>query len=174
MKKYQNGFAIFEVLFFVLLAAVLIGGAFYVGKHSSKSKTTSNQTVASQNTAAQSKAGPKVDAPLSKEDQLKNYLLKTCNSSDSAAINAMFANQAAQSVDTDNVKVQGDYAIANVNCTLNDGTQLSTLFAKYSSNNWKLVVTGPTEVSCGFLTTQGFPDQLKAPYCQNQEGSFGG
>lgn len=56
MKKNHKGFAVFEVLFFVLLALVLIGGAYYVGKHqsnksgapSSKAKSNSNSPANTQ------------------------------------------------------------------------------------------------------------------------------
>jgi anionic cell wall polymer biosynthesis LytR-Cps2A-Psr (LCP) family protein len=38
----QDGFAVFEVLFFVLVVAILVGAAYYVGKNHSSVKSSSN------------------------------------------------------------------------------------------------------------------------------------
>ncbi|HET8991850.1 MAG TPA: hypothetical protein VFN31_02345 [Candidatus Saccharimonadales bacterium] len=43
LSKNQKGFAVFEILFFVLLAIILVGAAYYVGKHSHSSSSASNK-----------------------------------------------------------------------------------------------------------------------------------
>jgi hypothetical protein len=49
-RKNVGGFALFEVLFFVLLVAILVGGAYYVGKNHS-TKTANNTSSSSSNSA---------------------------------------------------------------------------------------------------------------------------
>lgn len=57
MNKIRNnmgGFALFEVLFFLLLGVVLIGSAYYVGSnHSKKTKSNTSQSGSSSNNTAQ-------------------------------------------------------------------------------------------------------------------------
>jgi len=52
LSKNENGFAAFEPLVFIVVAIILIGAAYYVGKHSN------NKPVAQTSTASKSTAAP--------------------------------------------------------------------------------------------------------------------
>lgn len=175
LKNSQKGFGLIEGLLIIIAVTLIAFVGYYVYHSQQKSDQTLNQaTTASQSSPAES------SAPLSaadKEAALQAYLLKTCSSDSSDDIKAVFKNQANQTVDTDNVQIDGNYAIVNISsCKLADGTDLTTLLLKNTGTNWKLVHSEASGISCDYLTSQGFPEKLRAPYCQNQgagEGDFG-
>lgn len=171
LKLTQKGFSAIEVLLFLILLSIIGFTGYYVYHANQKtndtySASTDSANGASKKSTAKNKATEESKLAVADAAGLQTYLIKTCSSADGAAINAMFAND-NPTVDSDNYKISGNYAIANVSCTLDSGTQLSTEFLKFSSNAWDLSVKGGTEVSCSFLTGQGYPDDLKAPYCSN-------
>ncbi len=164
-KLNQKGFGLIEGLL-ILIVILLVG---FIGYYVYNAQQTSNedQEIAAKSTITTKDKSAKVASSGSDETALKAFLLETCSSADSSAINAVFKNQATQNVETDSMYLEGKYAVVNVKCTLSNGTELSTLFLKNSSDNWELLVKEPVGISCEFLTGAGFPDALKAPYCQN-------
>ncbi|MDB5164931.1 MAG: hypothetical protein JWL89_557 [Candidatus Saccharibacteria bacterium] len=174
-KMDQKGFSLVEGLLVIIAVALVAFVGYYV--YHAQSQTNKTYSVASkvaQSTPKKSASSKSSTTVVPASDaNLQVYLIKTCSSNEGAAVNAMFANKSQQTVETDNYKLEGNYAISNVNCTLTNGTQLSTEFLKYSGGNWALVVNVPTSVNCQFLTNAGFPDALKAPYCSNGVGGEG-
>lgn len=166
-KLNQKGFGLIEGLL-VIIAITLIAFTGYYIWHQ-QSQDDESGTVSQTSVSSSKSDGSTANSSTDKEQALKEFMLKTCSSSDASAVKAVFENQSTQSVDTDSININNNYAIANLNCELSNGTQLRTLFMKYSSGEWKLLIKTTTGVSCDYLTSQGFPDDLKAPYCQNQE-----
>jgi type II secretory pathway pseudopilin PulG len=167
-KLNQKGFSLVEGLLVIIALALVAFVGFYVwNAQKDTNKTLDTASKATQKASSDTK---QVDAPSSAK--LKTFLLKTCSTENKAAIDAMFANKARQTAETDNYAIEGNYAISNVQCDLASGMQLTTQFLKYSSG-WNLVVDGPTTVSCTFLTNTGFPEKLRTPYCSNGTGGEG-
>lgn len=165
----QKAFTVVEGLLTIIALSLIVFIGYYVYNTGKKTDETYSQASHSANSTP-SKKLPKdknKNQTVANDVSLQSYLVKTCSSGDRAAIDAMFANKATQTTDTDNYMIEGNYAISNVSCKLANGGELYTEFAKFSSGQWDLVVKGATSVSCDFLTKQGFPDKLKAAYCQN-------
>jgi len=174
LSRNQNGFGAIEVLLsliFVLLA-VFVGYYAYHSQHNTTPNKTASSTTATTTKPKVTTSSPSTPVATASQANLQVFMIKTCGSANGAAINALFANTASQNVDTDNVLINGNYAVANVACTLDTGTTLGTEYMKFSSGAWDLVVKTATEVSCDFLTQQGFPDNLKANVCSNGQQQF--
>lgn len=165
MKKVsdERGFGAVEVLLTIIAIALVVFVGFYV--MNANKKTDSSSSDGSKTSTVQPTTNTAAVKPT--QANLKAYLLKTCAPDNAANINAVFENQANQTAETDSFKLEGNYAIVNTDCTLADSTKLTTEFAKFSDEKWDLVVKQATSVSCDFLTNQGFPEALRAPYCQN-------
>lgn len=165
-KLNQKGLGLIEALL-VIIAITLVAFVGYYIYNAQKTADKEQETAATSVIAKKDTTKTKASVSTNSEASLKAYLLETCSSADSAAINAVFKNQSSQTVETDSMSLEGNYAVVNVKCTLSSGSELSTLFLKNSNDEWGLVVKEPVGVSCEFLTSAGFPDSLKAPYCQN-------
>ncbi|MGC1177422.1 MAG: hypothetical protein WA843_05110 [Candidatus Saccharimonadales bacterium] len=171
-KSNQKGFSLVEGLLIVIAVALIAFVGYYVW-HSQKEANKTLNAASKSSQATTPKADTKPTTPATadeKEAQLQTFMLATCSASDNDAIKALFQNQSVQNVDTDNIKIDGNYAVANIDCTLHNNTKLSTEFFKYTGNKWALSFTTSTELTCDFLTGQGVPDSLKAPYCSNSTG----
>lgn len=164
VKKNQQGFTLVEGLLIVIALALIIFVGYYVWNSQQKSTDTlESATKSSEN------ASPAKKTAADNQSELKQFILATCSSKSEADVEALFANRANQTADTDNIEIEGNYAIANFlsTCKLQNGNDLTTLFMKKQSGKWALSVDKPVGVSCEFLTQEDFPETLRAPYCQN-------
>ncbi len=165
-KLNQKGLGLIEALLIIIAITLVAFVGFYI-YNAQKTADEEQEIAATSTTSTKDKTKTSASDSADSETALKEYILETCSSADAAAVNAVFKNQSSQTAETDSMFLEGDYAVVNVKCTLSSGSELSTLFLKNSNDEWGLVVKEPVGVSCEFLTSAGFPDSLKAPYCQN-------
>lgn len=166
-KLGSKGFTALEVILIVILLSGISAAGYFVYKNSDKDK----ETKASKNTVQVDKQQQKESVSTAqKEAELKDYLINLCHEDQvyTIRVDQLFDNRANQTVETDNLMTEGNYAIVNYtdSCTLANQNVLNTLFLKYS-NKWSLVVDKPVGVDCDFLSQKGFPKDLRVPYCQN-------
>jgi hypothetical protein len=144
----QRGFAIFEVLFFVLLGLVLIGIAYYVGKHSNK---TDNTQATKQTVTPQSKTST---TPVKTDkDQIADLVATVCGNSQA---------EAQKVVDeANNLAIDGSWASLTVNCP---GGETSYVAFLKKTSSWDFFDKTQQGASCSKFDGSGVSAKI-VPEC---------
>ncbi|HSX47586.1 MAG TPA: prepilin-type N-terminal cleavage/methylation domain-containing protein [Patescibacteria group bacterium] len=173
MNKNQKGFALFEVLFFILLIAVLIGVAYYIGtKHDNKistaakssqdTKSTTSNTTTNQSLFKFTNLGVQFKLPSSLSDLLYTPQTTTDGSIggylSTTAIEKLINNcQTDQTNDTETLSIAG---LDKINGQYDPGQIIeSTLLKQFST--FSIAISYPNGINPCY-PNQNAMDQLKS------------
>jgi competence protein ComGC len=132
MKKNQKGFTVIEILFFVLLAAILIGMAYYVGTKSQNNKT---QKTASSSAKT---SPPAVTADKTDKEQIRDLIATACSGNTQAAQTTVDKSQ--------NLTIDGTWASIGVSCDEEGGGYRAYL--KKTDSKWDFFLKTQDTPSC--------------------------
>jgi hypothetical protein len=165
--KTQSGFAVFEILFFLLLTVVLIGVAYYVGKNNNKASTNSkaNSSVSSAAANTKSQSATKADKELIVDAVVANCVASD-SSTDQQLLKTLLTNTYNSSDST--LKIEGNYATAGAACSANgpasnpspvegEGFQV---WLKKATGTWEVAFKGQQAPGCSEADGEAWPEDI--------------